>query len=145
MMKSKTIQTNGVPTLHKQYLDETFDDEGRLTHLGYHIPQRFNFAYDVIDELARRSPDKRAMLHLSDSLEVRGGGNEVSLAAETYDNTLCALDADENRTLGGLAVGALGGDELTLLTDDVDCLLEVTLSLGESLLAIHHTSGCHLA
>ena len=103
MMGSKTIQTNGVPTLHKQYLDETFDGEGRLTHLGYHIPQCFNFAYDVIDELARRSPDKRAMLHLSDSLE-----------EQTY--TFADISRESDRTAAMLAAhGVKKGDRVMLI------------------------------
>ena len=103
MMKNMTIQSNGVPTLHKQYLDETFDGDGRLTHLGYHIPSHFNFAYDVIDELARTHPDKRAMLHLSNDLE-----------EQTY--TFADISRESDRTAAMLAAhGVKKGDRVMLI------------------------------
>ena len=69
MSYDKKIYDNGTPTLHKQYLNETFDAAGHLTRLTYNIPEHFNFAYDVIDVLGRTCPEKRAMLHLSNDLE----------------------------------------------------------------------------
>ena len=69
MSNDKKIFDNGTPTLHKQYLNETFDAAGHLARLTYNIPAHFNFAYDVIDVLGRTCPEKRAMLHLSNDLE----------------------------------------------------------------------------
>ena len=69
MSSDKKIYDNGTTTLHKQYLNETFDAAGHLTRLTYNIPEHFNFAYDVIDVLGRTCPEKRAMLHLSNDLE----------------------------------------------------------------------------
>ena len=56
MSYDKKIYDNGTPTLHKQYLNETFDAAGHLTRLTYNIPEHFNFAYDVIDVLGRTCP-----------------------------------------------------------------------------------------
>ena len=77
-------------------------------------------------------------------LEVRGRGDEVGLATEADEDSLATFDTGEDGTFGGLAVRTLGSDELTLLTDDVDSLLEVAFGLDEGLLAVHHTGGSHL-
>ena len=78
------------------------------------------------------------------SLEIRGCGDKVGLAAKADDDSLVAFCADKYGAFGSLAVSPLGSDELTLLTDDAYSLLEVAFSLDESLLAIHHTGRRHL-
>lgn len=56
--------------LYKKYVNETVDEKGRLTAITFNRPDDFNFAYDVVDVLAKRSPDKRAMMWVSpDGLE----------------------------------------------------------------------------
>src|SRR5690606_31774232 len=47
--------------------------------------------------------------------------------------------------LGGLALGALGGHLLALLTEDLDGLVEVAAGLLERLLAVHHADAGGLA
>ncbi|MDO4552854.1 MAG: AMP-binding protein [Bacillota bacterium] len=51
--------------IYTQYVNEALDENGSLTGMSYNIPDNFNFAYDVVDALARRSPDKLAMLWVS--------------------------------------------------------------------------------
>ena len=82
---------------------------------------------------------------VGETLEVGVTGNEVGFAAEADKDTLVTLDTSLHGTFGGLAVCTLGSYELTLLTDDIGSLLEIAFSLFESLLAIHHTCGGHLA
>ena len=48
--------------LHRKYVNETYDSNGLLTAFSLNVPPDFNFAYDVVDELARREPDKLAMV-----------------------------------------------------------------------------------
>lgn len=48
--------------LHKQYINEIRDAGGKLVEITYNVPERFNFAYDVVDVIAEKSPDKLAML-----------------------------------------------------------------------------------
>ena len=40
--------------------------DGKLTAISFKNEEKFNFAFDVVDELAERKPEKLAMLHLSD-------------------------------------------------------------------------------
>ncbi len=45
----------------QQFVTETLDEEGHLIDAKFHCPDNFNFAYDVVDALAVRYPDKLAM------------------------------------------------------------------------------------
>ncbi len=48
------------------------DDKGRLTAISFQNEDKFNFAFDVIDALAKEKPDKLAMVHIaSDKTERR--------------------------------------------------------------------------
>jgi acetyl-CoA synthetase len=47
--------------LHKDYLKETFAADGSLSAVSFSIPQDFNFAYDVVDRIARAEPERRAL------------------------------------------------------------------------------------
>ena len=48
--------------LYRKYFSETVDKNGRLTELEQHIPDNFNFGYDVVDVLADNEPDSRALV-----------------------------------------------------------------------------------
>ena len=48
--------------LHRKYVNEKYDENGLLTSFHLNVPENFNFAYDVVDEMARREPDKTAMV-----------------------------------------------------------------------------------
>ena len=50
--------------LYKKYVNETIDENGMLKNITFNIPDTFNFGYDVVDEIARRTPDKKAMVWL---------------------------------------------------------------------------------
>ncbi len=50
-----------MPELHKDYIQEIFDADGSLTSVAFTIPTDFNFAYDVVDRIAREQPGRRAM------------------------------------------------------------------------------------
>lgn len=54
---------------YKRFLDDTFDENGTLVKLEMHVPENFNFGYDVIDEIARIEPDHRAMVWVNDEGE----------------------------------------------------------------------------
>ncbi len=57
--------------LYKKYVNETIDENGMLKNITFNIPDTFNFGYDVVDELARRNPDKKAMVWLGQNKEER--------------------------------------------------------------------------
>ena len=56
---------------YKRFVDETIDSNGMLTDIAFKYADNFNFAYDVVDEIAKKSPDKRAMVWLSKDKEER--------------------------------------------------------------------------
>jgi acetyl-CoA synthetase len=48
--------------LNLKYVNETYDEKGCLKTFSLNIPDDFNFGYDIVDEMARREPDKTAMV-----------------------------------------------------------------------------------
>ena len=48
----------------EDFIDVTEGEDGSLQSISFKDPDHFNFAFDVVDELARRKPDKLAMLHV---------------------------------------------------------------------------------
>lgn len=55
--------------IYKKFMKETLDENGMLKSVRFEIPDHFNFAFDVVDELAKKIPNKRAMLWLSKTKE----------------------------------------------------------------------------
>ncbi len=49
-------------TLYQRYVTEGYDKNGILNRFDIHCPDNFNFAYDVIDEIAKLEPNRRAMV-----------------------------------------------------------------------------------
>ena len=47
--------------LYRKYLEETVDDRGIVVDAHVNVPEDFNFAYDIVDEIARAEPDRRAL------------------------------------------------------------------------------------
>lgn len=57
--------------IYKRYFEEKFDDRGALQDARLTVPDDFNFGYDVLDELAKQSPQKLCMLWRNDVGEER--------------------------------------------------------------------------
>ncbi len=51
--------------IYKKYIDVKLDDEGTPKSIKFKNTEKFNFAFDLVDALAEREPDKLAMLHIS--------------------------------------------------------------------------------
>ena len=49
----------------RDYIDVEENDRGTPVSVRFKNIKRFNFAFDLVDELARRDPEKLAMLHIS--------------------------------------------------------------------------------
>ena len=47
------------------------EEGGKLTAIAFQNQEKFNFAYDVVDALAERKPEKLAMLHVSEDMTER--------------------------------------------------------------------------
>ncbi|MCH5273007.1 MAG: AMP-binding protein [Lachnospiraceae bacterium] len=48
--------------LYTDYSTAAFDADGVLTDFTLHAPENFNFAYDVVDRIAEKEPEKRALV-----------------------------------------------------------------------------------
>ena len=46
------------------YIQAEEDKNGSLKNISFHYENTFNFAFDIVDEIANKYPDKLAMLHL---------------------------------------------------------------------------------
>ena len=52
------------PRIYNNFILPT-EENGRLTGISFRNEEKFNFAFDVVDELGRQKPEKLAMLHIS--------------------------------------------------------------------------------
>ena len=57
--------------LYQKYMTETWGEDGTLEKVDFNIPENFNFAFDVLDHLAEKNPDKLAMRWVSNSKECK--------------------------------------------------------------------------
>jgi len=50
--------------IYKKYIDVVESDEGVLEKISFKNAENFNFAFDIVDAVAQKSPDKLAMIHI---------------------------------------------------------------------------------
>ena len=50
---------------YRKFIDVTEDEKGTPTSIKFKNTDKFNFAFDLVDELGEKKPDKLAMLHIS--------------------------------------------------------------------------------
>ena len=62
---SKRRESDKQPRVYRKFIDRTVED-GILTEIRFKGEDKFNFAFDIVDELGRSKPEKLAMLHLSE-------------------------------------------------------------------------------
>ena len=48
--------------INLRYVDETYDSNGVLQTYSVHYPENFNFAYDIVDDIAVNDAERRAMV-----------------------------------------------------------------------------------
>ena len=53
------------PRIYRKFIDRTVED-GLLKAISFKDEEKFNFAFDVVDELGSTKPEKLAMLHISE-------------------------------------------------------------------------------
>ncbi|MDR0751418.1 MAG: AMP-binding protein [Christensenellaceae bacterium] len=51
--------------IYNSFVTTILNDAGEITKLDFHPPKNFNFAYDVVDAIAAKNPNKPAMLWVS--------------------------------------------------------------------------------
>ncbi|MGN1098010.1 MAG: AMP-binding protein, partial [Clostridia bacterium] len=57
--------------IYENFVDYTLDENGVLKELNYINEDNFNFAFDVVDALAEKCPDKTALIYVSNEKECR--------------------------------------------------------------------------
>ncbi len=50
--------------VYAKFIETTLDENGVLNGITFKDDDKFNFAFDVVDEIAKKSPEKTAMLHV---------------------------------------------------------------------------------
>ncbi len=61
----KVIVKDEKERIYKNYIDVTEDADGTPTSIKFKNTEKFNFAFDLVDALAEREPEKLAMLHIA--------------------------------------------------------------------------------
>ena len=64
-------KTQEKPLLCNKFVWGSEDDNGNLTGLNFANEDRYNFAFDTVDAIARQNPDKLAMVHVADDMTER--------------------------------------------------------------------------
>ena len=83
----KTVETVTTP-----FIDTVVDEKGALQKITFKNEDSFNFAFDVVDALAKRDPGKLAMLHISrDLTERRFTFNDMKRASNQAANYFKSL------------------------------------------------------
>ncbi len=59
------MTTKKEPGIAGKYISTCVDEQGVLQKIEFHDIDRFNFAYDVIDVLGKKQPERLAMLHVA--------------------------------------------------------------------------------
>ncbi|MDR2664976.1 MAG: AMP-binding protein [Oscillospiraceae bacterium] len=86
------VRHTGRERVYKKYIDTVEDENGSLLSISFKNTDTFNFAFDVVDALAAREPDKLALLHISkDKAERRFTFEDISRLSSRAANYFTAL------------------------------------------------------
>ena len=78
--------------IYKKYIDVEKDENGTPTKITFKNHENFNFAFDIMDEIAKKDPDKLAMLYVSkDKVESRFTFNDIRRMSNQCANYFTAL------------------------------------------------------
>ena len=78
--------------IYKDYIDVDFNENGTPVSMKFKNIDNFNFAFDLVDRLAKREPDKLAMLHISkDGTERRFTFTDIMKASNRCANYFKSL------------------------------------------------------
>ncbi len=97
---SDKIMKNIIGTVHRDtkdriyhnFIDVEEDENGTPTSIKFKNTEKFNFAFDLVDKLAEKDPNKLAMLHISkDKTERRFTFNDMKKASNQCANYFASL------------------------------------------------------
>ena len=78
--------------IYRQFIDITENENGTPLSISFKNTERFNFAFDLVDELAEKEPEKLAMLHISrDKTERRFTFKDLKKASNQCANYFKSL------------------------------------------------------
>ncbi len=60
-----TVREDTEERVYKNFVETEEDENGTPTSIRFKNTENFNFAFDVVDEVAKRDPEKLAMLHIA--------------------------------------------------------------------------------
>lgn len=73
--------------IYKKYIDITVNEKGTPTEISFKNTDKFNFAFDLVDAVAEKDPEKLAMLHISrDKTERRFTFKDIKKASNRCAN-----------------------------------------------------------
>ncbi len=70
-VKTNVDNANLKNPVYAKYVDTTVDEFGVVNSVTFKNDEHFNFAFDVVDELAKKIPGKTAMIYVSNEKESR--------------------------------------------------------------------------
>ncbi|MBO5257067.1 MAG: AMP-binding protein, partial [Clostridia bacterium] len=79
---------------------ECIEEEGKLKEIKFHNDDKYNFAYDTVDAIAAKTPDKLALLHLDvNKNERRFTYKDISLLSNRAANYFASLGIGHGDTV----------------------------------------------
>ena len=70
-VKTAEIKKDTKERIYHKFIDVELDGDGTPTSIKFKNEDKFNFAFDLVDALAEREPEKLAMLHVAKDKTVR--------------------------------------------------------------------------
>ena len=87
-----TLHPDKKDRIYHKFVDVTENENGTPTSIKFKNTDKFNFAFDLVDALAEREPDKLAMLHISkDKTERRFSFSDMKKASAQCANYFASL------------------------------------------------------
>ena len=69
--KGKEEPADEESRIYENFVEATEDANGLCTGIAFKNEEKFNFAFDIVDAMGRRNPDKLAMVHISNDMTER--------------------------------------------------------------------------
>ena len=90
--KSVVTAKTSAPLVCGKFISAAEDENGSLQSIRFKNTEKFNFGYDIVDEIARREPKKLAMLHLdANKTERRFTFKDMKDMSNQYANYFTSL------------------------------------------------------
>ncbi|MBP3660199.1 MAG: AMP-binding protein, partial [Oscillospiraceae bacterium] len=71
MFIAQSGKGDGTKLLCEKFIHPTEDEKGAMTGVTFDGAEEYNFAFDTVDAIARRTPDKLAMVHVANDMTER--------------------------------------------------------------------------